>query len=266
MRYRKRNMNSTQLETWSSQEVKRYLEKGNRLAIIPVGAFEQHGPHAPLGTDTMISFEVSRRIARNLGGIVTPPVWFGVSVEHMDFSGTITLESETFRRVIIDIINSLAAGGFSKIVVLNGHGTNEQYFKLIKSAFAQQKSQSEEIMELVCLSYWSELLPQEKNLLGSMEWGFHANAYETSIITAISPQLVKPLENTRNFPDPTKLKDRCLDEKVFKELIKDTNGVWGDPTQASIYIGRNLLSRIELTLTSYLRHKFQMDGLEFGSI
>lgn len=265
MKYGRRNVNSTQLETWSSPEVKTYLEKGNGLAIIPVGAFEQHGPHAPLGTDTIICLEIGRRIAYNLGGIVTPPVWFGVSAEHMDFSGTITLEQETFCRLITDIVNSLAAGGFSKIVVLNGHGTNEQYFKSIELAVAQLKNQSEKSMKLVCLSYWSMLLPEEKCLLGSMEWGYHANAYETSIITAIAPGLVKKLNNTSNFPDATKLKERCLDEKVFRELIKDTNGVWGDPTQATLKKGRDLLNRIELTLQNYLMHILNMDSPEFGS-
>ncbi len=253
-----------QLETWSSPELKTYLEKGKRVAIIPVGAVEQHGPHAPLGTDTMICVEISRRIACNLGGIVIPPVWFGVSVEHMDFSGTITIDPETFCQLIINLVHSLAASGFCKIVVLNGHGTNEQYFATIQAAVIRSNHQNQfaEPLELECLSYWSKLLPREKDLLGSMEWGFHANAYETSIVAAIWPGLVKMLKNTGNFPDITKFKDRCLDENMFREIIKGTNGVWGDPAQASINKGRVLLKRIELTLTEFLIQKFGMDSPE----
>lgn len=261
MNYRKRTERSVQLETLTSQEVRCLTEKDNNLAFIPLGSFEQHGPHAPLGTDTFISREISMRLARKLGGVVVPPISFGVSDEHMDFPGTITISPATLGNLLMDIIKSLISGGFNKIVILNGHGTNEQILVKIREKIEWDAGLKNTV---IAISYWDRLPENERNKLSSLEWGLHANEFETSIITAIVPSMVKKLKDIKHFPDTSKLKGQEIDEKVFRQLIKDSNGVWGDPGQASIKKGRALLAVIELTLANYLIQIFKLSDSTSG--
>jgi len=248
MNYRKQRVKSVQLETWTSPEVKNHVNK-NGLAIIPLGSFEQHGPHAPLGTDTFISLEVSKRLAKTLDSLVLPPIWYGISNEHMDFAGTITISPETLTNLIVDVVVSLMASGFTRFLIINGHAGNIHYFNLIKEKLYQKASRK---TELLIVSYWDELPEKERNKLSSLEWGLHANEFETSIISAIFPGMVKKLKDIRNFPDISAINNQVINEKTFRCLIKDSNGVWGDPEQASVKKGRTLLNTIELTLSNYL--------------
>jgi len=252
---------SVQLEEWSSPEVLDHLRVSDRLVIIPLGSFEQHGPHAPLGTDTFICYEICLRLARKLNGVTVPPVWFSVSEEHMDFAGTITISPETFCNYMSDIILSLERGGFRKILVLNGHGTNESYFPLIQAKVEKGLSGEGEL-EVLFLSYWTALPPNERDYLGSLKWGLHANAFETSLILAILPELVKNIKNSSHFPDVSGLDVNDLDAVLFRSLIEGSNGVWGDPTNASVEKGESLLARIESSLANILTAALKLSGAE----
>lgn len=244
-----------QLETWSSCQVQDQIKSVSRLVIIPLGSFEQHGPHAPLGTDTFICWEVCQRLARKLNGFSIPPIWYSVSEEHMDFAGTITISPETFCNYVSDIILSLALGGFTKILALNGHGSNEAYFAPIRTK-VQEKFTGE--LNLQLLSYWTALSNEERDYLCSFQWGLHANAFETSVMSAISPGLVKKIGNCSHFPDVSGLNLGDLDANQFRNLIKGSNGVWGDPGQASMKKGRSLLASIDQSLAQYVTEVFEL--------
>jgi creatinine amidohydrolase len=100
------------------------------LAVLPVGSTEQHGPHAPLGTDTITATNVAdtgvETFAETYGGeaVVAPPVPVGVAEEHRDFAGTLWVGEDTFRAYVRDVVGSLAHHGFDRVVVCNGHGGN----------------------------------------------------------------------------------------------------------------------------------------------
>src|SRR5437773_879674 len=104
--------------------VERYLDGGNGLVLVPTGATEQRGPHAPLSTDVIIPTEVCRRLATRLGALVAPSVNYGISAGHRGFRGLAYLTSPTFVSVIEDVAFSLAESGFRRIVFVNGHYTN----------------------------------------------------------------------------------------------------------------------------------------------
>ncbi|KUO77134.1 MAG: hypothetical protein APF81_21490 [Desulfosporosinus sp. BRH_c37] len=246
-----------QLETWTSPEVQNHDREVHKFVIIPLGSFEQHGPHAPLGTDTFIGWEICQRLASKLNGVTVPPVWFSVSEEHMDFAGTITIKPETFCDYVSDIIFSLARGGFTKILVLNGHGTNETYFPQI---YAKVKEGYKGELNLLLLSYWTALPIKEREYLCSLQWGLHANAFETSVILAIFPSLVRKVKNCSHFPDVSGLDVKDLDAIHFRSLLKNSNGVWGDPSKATLRKGQTLLASIEETLSSYVSGAFQLSG------
>ena len=113
-----------QLERMTTTEVKAAVAESNGIVILPVGAIEVHGPHLPVGTDSIETIEIARRAAVEVGAVLAPPIWYGNSRGFMDFPGTVTLEPETLRAVIKDVLMSLIKHGFNKPVILDGHGGN----------------------------------------------------------------------------------------------------------------------------------------------
>ncbi|WP_442970585.1 creatininase family protein [Rhodococcus sp. MEB064] len=108
--------------TW--EEVELHLAK-DRVILIPCGSTEQHGPAGVLGVDTYVATGIVEDVAKRMGALCAPPLWFGDSPHHMAFAGTITLRTETLMAVVTDVCRSLASHGFDKIVLVNGHkGSN----------------------------------------------------------------------------------------------------------------------------------------------
>jgi creatinine amidohydrolase len=104
--------------TW--KEAEEYLQEKN-IAIVPVGATEQHGHAAAMGLDTYNAMHLAEDVAEQTDVLITPPLWFGDSSHHTAFPGTISLRSETMIAVVKDILRSLIKHDFSKILIINGH-------------------------------------------------------------------------------------------------------------------------------------------------
>ena len=109
----------TALNTW--EEV---ASSGTEIAILPIGAIEQHGRHLPLGTDWLIADQVAKKLGERLNAYVLPALPYGNSQEHMGFTGTITLRPQTLALIIEDIVLSLRHHGIKNMVVLSSHGGN----------------------------------------------------------------------------------------------------------------------------------------------
>lgn len=106
------------------QQVADYLEQ-DRIALVPVGSTEQHGPAGPLGVDAYVAMTLAEDTAQRSGVLCTPPLWFGDSSHHMGFPGTISIRTETLMLLVRDICRSLVRHGFDRIVLINGHkGSN----------------------------------------------------------------------------------------------------------------------------------------------
>jgi len=97
-----------------------------KLALLPVGSTEQHGPHAPLGTDVLTAETVTDAGAEAYDGelVVAPAIPVGVAEEHRDFAGTLWVSEDTFRDYVRETVASLAHHGWTRVVVVNGHGGN----------------------------------------------------------------------------------------------------------------------------------------------
>ena len=104
------------------------------LAVWPVGATEQHGPHLPVGTDAMhaewVAREAAARAAAQLTVVVAPTLRIGSSAHHLPFGGTMSLPTETYHRVIRAGVESLVTDGFRRVFVVNGHGGNHELIQL----------------------------------------------------------------------------------------------------------------------------------------
>jgi creatinine amidohydrolase len=110
--------------TWP--EVKRAADEG-RTPIVPVGTLEDHGPHLPIDTDVTLVSAICRQAAARLAGetVLLPPIVHGYSPHHMDFPGTITIGWDTFCRYVTDVATSLVSHGFRRVLLVNGHGSNQ---------------------------------------------------------------------------------------------------------------------------------------------
>ena len=110
--------------TWP--EVRDALKEA-KLAIIPVGSHEQHGPHLAMSVDIAGSEVFSRKLTERTHplSLLAPPLNYGLSIHHMPFPGTLTLQPETFEKVLLDVAASFREHGIRRIFVVNGHGGNQ---------------------------------------------------------------------------------------------------------------------------------------------
>jgi creatinine amidohydrolase len=216
------------------------------VALLPLGATEQHGPHLPLATDTLICEAiVDAAIARGSGaGMVLrlPTQAVGVSVEHGRFPGTLSLEPETAIAVLSDLGRSVAAAGVRKMILFNAHGGQPQIVDIVA-----QKLRRERAMLVVRANYFRFGLPAAAPVI-SPGRDLHGGLIETSLMLAIAPALVRG-DRLRNFPSRAeRLEAGC---RVFEVegatgigwMAEDLNdeGVVGDAASASATVGRMLL-------------------------
>ena len=153
------------------------------VALLPTGATEQHGPHLPLGTDTRAALGVIERLDRE-DAVVLPPLAVGVSDHHRQFSGTLSVSPETFESYVREVVESLAAHGLEKVVVVNGHGGNDDALRR-----AARRLRQAETAFVVPWNWWSNLADEHEALFGRDHVG-HAGAAETSVVSALAPSLV----------------------------------------------------------------------------
>jgi creatinine amidohydrolase len=126
------------LQNMKWTEVEKEL-KETRVALIPVGATEQHGYHMTMGSDSLCANEVAARTAKKEMALVVPVIPYGISHCHMSFPGTITLRCETLAMVITDICESLYTHGIDKFIFINGHGHNGPTIATAMDEFKKDK-------------------------------------------------------------------------------------------------------------------------------
>ncbi|MEP6703075.1 MAG: creatininase family protein [Betaproteobacteria bacterium] len=169
------------------------------VVIIPIGATEQHGPHLPTQVDWRLAYEVSLRAARLMHGrqraLVTPAIPFGMSEHHMSLGGTITLNFATMAAVVGCVVRSAARHGFERIFVLNGHGGNMSALETIITELTIELK-----LPLAEGTYWNIAEDSIRNILEQQTRLLHACEAETSMLQALHPETVMPLEPSFKSP------------------------------------------------------------------
>jgi creatinine amidohydrolase len=162
------------------------------VALWPVGAVEPHGPHAPLGTDTLISVGMCERAAARLdNAVVLPPLPFGVTRYGAAFAGAIGISEQTLRAVVLDVAKSVADNGFRRLVIVNNHFEPEQVATLRSAA----EEAGALYLDLVRRRNAQRLTDEFRR--GSC----HAGRYETSLVLADAPELIETTELPPNEVD-----------------------------------------------------------------
>jgi creatinine amidohydrolase len=214
----------------SNIEIEKWKKKSNQI-IIPIGSLEQHGPHLPVSTDTIIIEHLAKNIAEKIQSLYIPAITFGISFEHEPLFN-ISLSHTTFSNLIGDICVSLAKYGIKNIILLNGHHGNMGAMYYITQHVSNKITSD---TRLNFINYW--------NLMNDFD---HAGEIETSLVLAINTKFVKmklARANTKEI-DRSKIAYTSLASNpgFFPKITG--NGVWGDPTKASIIKGRSLLDHL----------------------
>ena len=213
------------------------------VVILPVAALEQHGPHLPVMVDSRLTEEVSKRTAslgraKGIPIITLPVVWHGLSEHHMPFGGTVTLTSNTFFLVVRDLIKSISRHGFSKFLILNGHGGN-----ITAAEVCAQDISMELSLPIVAATYWLEAADRFAKILETQTNVMHACEAETSMMMALEPNLVvDSLLNEAKGPMKLDFLNAGKGSYRWRSLTHVTsNGVIGDPSHSSSAKGEQLL-------------------------
>jgi creatinine amidohydrolase len=237
----------------SWEQVKELLNETD-IVLVPVGSLEQHGPHLPLGTDSIIASEVARKAAEKAKVAVTPVIPFGFSIEHMSFPGTISLEPETLLLIVKNISVSLVSHGFKKIVFINAHGGNTG---ILTTAIQLIKNETNIFVALV--SVWDLAFSEFKKIRESRPGKInHAEEFETSLIKVINPSLIQVdrLKRISHFVEKNAITDLYEANSKIKVAwkIEDYSkiGILGEPTKASVEKGKRLLNSAIDNLTKFL--------------
>ncbi|MEM7534275.1 MAG: creatininase family protein [Chloroflexota bacterium] len=161
------------------------------IAVLPTAAVEQHGPHMPIITDTLLCGTVAERAAEkaNANVLVAPVFCYGNSHHHRPFEGTLSLTSQNYIASVIDVLEGLVLSGFKKLVILNGHGGNMESNDLIGLDFTHRLGHP---VTIATGSYWDIARPAlvEKGIIPSERIPGHAGRFETSMMLALRPDLV----------------------------------------------------------------------------
>jgi creatinine amidohydrolase len=249
-------MNTFRLGEMTSEEAAAAAAGAGTVVLVPVGAFEQHGPGMALATDLVRAEHVAERVAAGLGGraVIGPSVPVGVSPHHMAFAGTVTLTTTTFAAVMREYAGSFHRHGWRRVLVITGHGGNNATLTTV----AQDLLTTHPDLQFA----WTPLTALAADVVAGMgvsEVHGHSGEAETAQMLFLAPHLVRrdrlsagptrradlgPLAAATLRPGPPNLTGR------YDQL--SANGVLGDPRRATAEDGAALVDAIVRRITDFV--------------
>jgi creatinine amidohydrolase len=213
------------------------------LALLPVGSTEQHGPHAPLGTDALTATAVAEAGAATYDGeaVVAPTVNVGISEEHRHFPGSLWVSEDTFRSYVRETVESLAYQGFDRVVLVNGHGGNSSALREVAGRITREGG------AYAVPFTWFDAVDVDVPM-------GHAGGRETALLREVAPETVR---DDRIEAAVDGASDRWGDWVSGVNLAYDTgefteNGVVGDPREGTAELGEQMLDEAADALTDLM--------------
>ena len=214
------------------------------LALLPVGSTEQHGPHAPLGTDVLTAEAVAEAGAQAYDGevVVAPAVPVGVAEEHRQFTGTLWVSADTFRDYVRETVASLAHHGWDRVVLVNGHGGNVGALREVAGTITRND-------DAYAVPFtWFEAVGEHSSEMG------HGGPLETALLRHVAPESVREerIKAAREgasdgWGEWVSYANLAYDSAEFSE-----NGVVGDPGEGDAARGEELLELAGAALVALL--------------
>ncbi len=238
------------------------LDKTRSIVVLPLASIEQHGPHLPIYTDSLIVQEVLDRALALLPSDfpieVLPLLPYGKSNEHGAFPGTVTLRSETLAQVLKDIGASIARSGFRRFVIFNGHGGNTEIVDFVIRDIREQTR-----LLVFALHLYLRLARPASGLDPTEQvYGIHAGDFETSLLLRCHPELVQreliastPVERAVRKHPP------FMGPLTYAWLTQDISesGVIGDATTADAAKGERWLNEGAMQTAEAFRQIAEFD-------
>ena len=233
------------LEELAWPDVRASIGNANGLALLPLGATEQHGPHLPLNVDTIFAHAFCAFASAKTRAVVLPPVSIGCSLGHTShWPGTLSLQPETLITTIRETAEFVMASGFTRLMLVNSHWGNVSAARcaidLVRFAHAEF---------LIGLRSTFDITPAVWRQFTDDAVDFHANRAETALMLHLAPDRVRH-DLIQNADDP----DRTAGH-VFTHTVPRTssNGVTGYPSRATADDGRRLFMEIGAALIDVVR-------------
>ncbi len=248
---------TVRLEELTREQIKEIAP--HAIAVLPTASIEQHGPHLPVVTDTLLCGTVAQRAAERASGgatvLVAPVLPYCNSHHHRPFAGVLSLAAPTYMAAVTDILEGLALSGFRKILILNGHGGNTDSNSVVGLDFVNRLGHD---VAMATAAYWDIARPAIVEA-GIMEGGRipgHAGRFETALVMAIRPELVNKEGLGRTL-------DQKSDGGLFsKGLVGGTvqrHGTWAastgysdSPAQATPEEGKAMLDIIVQKVADFM--------------
>jgi len=205
--------------------------------ILPVGSVEAHGRHLPLGTDVFAPVRIAELVEQKIRErgkevLLMPPIWYGHSFALNVYPGTINVRPESLRMYVGDVLAELAAEGFRRIVLLNGHGGN--VYPLTEAA--EDVAELYPDVEVYLINWWLDFREEILSVCSSQG---HAGEDETSVMLAVRPELVNMREARGR---KVRRKVRVIRKDIGKEVFPD--GLNDDPSPATAEKGERILQLV----------------------
>ena len=229
------------LEELTGPDYIKAVEKSAKTCILPIGVFEKHGPHLPLGTDLYTAREFAIRAAEKEYTVVFPWYYFSQINEAKHQPGTIAYSPELIWKALQETLNELARNGFEKIIIVNGHGGNNAFLDFF--GMAQLSERRPYSLYLFQPSDDPEVVKKAEALTQHDPYNAHAGNEESSVMKAIEPAIVH-LERAGQ--------QSGIDQDRLKNLPNVYTGIWwyakypnhygGDGTKANAQAGELLIN------------------------
>ena len=214
-----------------------------QTAILPIGAFEQHGHHLPLETDNVRAAHCAEHMARTFQAALLPTIPYGTSTEHKGFRGTITLTPTALTSVLESIVDELEDQSFTRLIIINGHGGNFAIFPAVRSI--NRANRRIKVITVSPGAFYGNL---------GISPEIHAGEGETSVMLALGA----PVGDDRRDCDCYAAGFIQSDLNMFGLGRMNPDGIWGAPSKASKEKGEELIKVMYERMVQYITERMRL--------